>query len=260
MCTAFVYRGKDRICGFNMDLPDGLGWKLFMDRDCFYVGLRPDVRPELLPAGVQAIPEEYLPCAGEYLKLHGVSREGRFGNQLNALGFTGAPFEVGADAIPLYGLVDRFISGKKSIDDIIDTARRKRIVNMPGGAGMADPALHSLLSDREGRVIMVEPGIGCAEITASYAVMSNFTMLRLPEDMAAERFGYYGMDRYETVVRMIEAAGDGFTPAYGLSILEAVKQERYAPTRLSFVYSQNENRVYYALERDFAHIQTHPFL
>lgn len=259
MCTAFVYRGRDRICGFNMDLPDGLGWKLFMDRDYFYVGLRPEVRPELLPAGMTEIPEEYLPCGGGWLKLHGVSREGRFGNQLNALGYTGAPFEVGEDAIPLYSLVDRFISGKTGIDDIIDTARRKRIVNMPGGAGMADPALHSLLSDREGRVLMVEPGIGCAEITANYAVMSNFTMLRLPGDMAAERFGYYGVDRYGTAVRMIEAAGDGFTPEYGLSVLDAVKQERYAPTRVSFVYSESENRVYYALERDFAHVKIHQF-
>lgn len=259
MCTAFVYKGNDRICGFNMDLPDGLDWQLFMDRDYFYVGLRPQIRPEPLPTGMANIPEEYLPCAGECLKIHGVSREGRFGNQLNALGYTGAPFELSADAVPLYGLVDRFITGKMSIDGIIDTARMKRIVNMPGGAGMTDPALHSLLSDREGRILMVEPGIGCAEITSNYAVMSNFTTLRLPGDMTAERFGYYGVDRYETVVRMIEAAGDGFTPEYGLSILNAVKQALYAPTRVSFVYSQNENRVYYALERDFAHIKTHQF-
>jgi len=28
MCTGFVHKGKDRICGFNMDLPDGmLDWK-----------------------------------------------------------------------------------------------------------------------------------------------------------------------------------------------------------------------------------------
>lgn len=259
MCTAFVYKGSDRICGFNMDLPAGLDWKLFMDRDYFYVGLRPEVRPELLPAGTAEIPEEYLPCDGEWLKIHGVSREGCFGNQLNALSYTGAPFEVSADAVPLYGLVDRFIVGKIGIDDIINTARHKRIVNMPGGVGMTDPALHSLLSDGEGRVLMVEPGIGCAEITANYAAMSNFTMLRLPGDMTVERFGYYGMDRYGTVVRMIEAAGDDFTPEYGLSILNAVKQERYAPTRVSFVYSQNENRVYYALERDFAHIKIQSF-
>ena len=53
MCTGFVHKGKDRICGFNMDLPDvTLDWKLIMDQECFYVGLRPALRPELLPEGM----------------------------------------------------------------------------------------------------------------------------------------------------------------------------------------------------------------
>ena len=82
-----------------------------------------------------------------------------------------------------------------------------------------DRRLEDVVCEGENGILCVEaggpePGIGCAEITASYAVMSNFTMLRLPGDMTAERFGYYGMDRYGAAVRMIEAAGDGFTPEY----------------------------------------------
>lgn len=131
---------------------------------------------------------------------------------------------------------------------------------MPGSAvGIPDPAMHSLLSDREGRVLMIEPGNGYAEITENDAVMSNFAMLRLPEDFTEEKFGYYGVDRYQTAMKMLRDAGSGFTPEYGMSILNAVKQEQYAPTRVSFVYSQNENRVYYTLERDFAQIKTHQF-
>ena len=89
MCTGFVYKGKDRICGFNMDLPDGvLDWKLMMDQECFYVGVHPSFQAELLPAGIEEIPDKYLPCAGKYLRIHGVNRHGCFGTQLNALGFT----------------------------------------------------------------------------------------------------------------------------------------------------------------------------
>lgn len=260
MCTAFVSKGKDRICGFNMDLPDVMDWKLFMDDACFYVGLLPTVRPDLLPAGMKEYPEEYLPCAGEYLRLQGVNRFGSFGNQLNALSFSRAPFEISADTVPLYTLVDRFLAGKINLDAIIQTAREKRIVNLPGAAaGLPDPAMHSLLSDREGRILMLEPGNGYAEIRESYAVMSNFPMLILPTDLTEERFGYYGMDRYQTAVRMIEAAGSDLCPENALAILSAVRQEQYAPTRVSFVYSQNENKVYYTLEREFAHIRTHQF-
>ena len=171
----------------------------------------------------------------------------------------GPPFEIGENTVPLYSLVDRFLCGEMGIDGIIDTARKKRVVNMPSfAAGLPDPAMHSLLSDENGRILMLEPGNGYAEIRAKYAVMSNFSMLILPGDLA-EKTGYYGVDRYETAVKLIRAAGNGFSPEYGLSVLNAVKQEQYAPTRISFVYSRNENSVYYALERDFSHIRIHSF-
>lgn len=260
MCTGFIHKGKDRICGFNMDLPDGvLDWKLIMDQECFYVGLRPVIRPEMFPKGMKDAPEEYLPCKGEYLRIHGVNRNGCFGNQLNALGFTRAPFEISEDTVPLYALVDRFLAGKTGLTEIAETARTKRIVNMPGGAGMPDPAMHSLLSDREGRILMIEPGNGLAVIRENYAVMSNFPMLILPEDLIPEKYGYYGVDRYETAVKMIGKAGEDFTPEDALAVLDAVKQVQWAPTQVSFVYSQNENRVYYTLKHDFNHISIHRF-
>lgn len=260
MCTGFVHKGKDRICGFNMDLPDGmLDWKLIMDQECFYVGLRPAFRPELLPEGMKDAPEEYMPCKGEYLRIHGVNRNGNFGNQLNALGFTRAPFQISGDSVPLYSLVDRFLAGRSGLNEIAETARTKHIVNMPGEAGMPDPACHSLLSDRAGRILIIEPGNGFAEIRENYAVMSNFPMLILPGDLTPEKYGYYGMDRYETALNMIGKAGEGFTTEDALAVLDAVKQVQWAPTQVSFVYSQNENRVYYTLQHDFNHIRIHQF-
>ena len=52
---------------------------------------------------------------------------------------------------------------------------------------MPDPAMYSLLSDREGRILIIEPGNGLAEIRENYAVMSNFPMLILPEDLIPEK-------------------------------------------------------------------------
>ena len=38
MCTAFAIRGRDVICGFNLDLPDGAWtWKVHAEPDSFYV-------------------------------------------------------------------------------------------------------------------------------------------------------------------------------------------------------------------------------
>lgn len=259
MCTAFVYKGNDRICGFNMDLPDVLDWKLFMDAQAFYVGIRPNLDSKSLPEGMTEIPAKYMPCQGEYIKIHGVNNNGDFGNQLNALNFTKAPFTFDDDAMPLYSIVDRFLSGISNMEDILDMLNHNRIVNLPSGTiDLPDIALHSLLSDKEGRILMIEPGNGHAEIKDNYAVMSNFPMLILPNDLMANST-YYGLDRYETAVRMIEEANQDITPEYALSILEAVKQTMYAPTKISFVYSEKENKVYYCLNGDFNNIQTHKF-
>ena len=262
MCTAFVHKGKDRICGFNFDVPDGAmkDVKLFMDGDSFWIGFpfTPDLAA--LPEGMKEIPAGYLPYIGGYLRIEGVHRNGSFGSQLNVLSYPKAPFAAEPDTVPLYALVDRFLSAGTGLDGLLDAARTKRIVNMPSAAAeIPDAAMHSLLSDRSGRVVILEPGNGYAEICDRFAVMSNFPMLILPGDLREDRYGYYGADRYETVVNMLADAGEEFSPADALKVLDAVKQTGYAPTRVSFVYTEKENAVYYVTEHDFAHVRKHCF-
>ena len=50
-----------------------------------------------------------------------------------------------------------------------------------------------------------------------------------------------------------------FSVRDGLRLLDAVKQTGRWGTRVSFVYSLNENAVYYATEHDFANIRVHRF-
>ena len=52
---------------------------------------------------------------------------------------------------------------------------------------------------------------------------------------------------------------DDFSVQDGLHLLREVKQEGNWATRVSFVYSANENAVYYALERNFDQANRHQF-
>ena len=83
--------------------------------------------------------------------------------------------------------------------------------------------------------------------------------MELPEDFTPENFGYYGKDRYDTALSVLRHSGDDFSVQDGLRLLDAVKQTGQWGTRVSFVYSGNEQAVYYALEHDFTDIRKHCF-
>ena len=105
MCTAFVKYGKDYICGFNMDINAGaIDWRLLMDDQVFAVACTP-LDPSGIIPGNRKIPPEYMDYEKGLLRIHGVNRNGNFGNQLNNLRFSKAPFEIGENCVPLYYLV-----------------------------------------------------------------------------------------------------------------------------------------------------------
>lgn len=63
--------------------------------------------------------------------------------------------------------------------------------------------------------------------------------------------GYYGKDRCDTALSILRESDDEFSVRDGLRLPDAVKQTGRWGTRVSFVYSGNENAVYYALEGVF---------
>ena len=261
MCTAFVRNGHDYVCGFNMDInPEAFEWQLIMDDSVFAVAMPMEKKlSSLLPADCP-VPHEYTDFENGMLCVQGVGKNGHFGNQLNNLRFSKARFEISPDCVPLYYLVDSFIRGKSSLRDIENHARNKRVVNLPTGSiDIPDMGMHSLLSDAEGNILIVEPGNGIGIPCEKYAVMSNFPVMELPADFTPENFGYYGKDRYDIALAMLRNSDDDFSAADGLAILDAVKQTGRWGTQVSFVYSRNENAVYYTTGHDFAHIQKHCF-
>ena len=260
MCTAFVRYGKDYICGFNMDInAEAMDWRLVMDEDRFAVAIRMTSPAGFVPEGTP-IPAEFTDSEDGLLRIHGVNRRGCFAGQLNNMRFAKVAFEIGRDCVPLYHLVDGFIRGKYALPEVERLAREKKVVNLPAGVvGIPDMGMHSLMSDGEGRILVVEPGNGTAVISEKYAVMTNFAVLELPGDFTPENFGYYGKDRYDAALSILRASGDDFSARDGLALLDAVKQTGRWGTRVSFVYSGNENAVYYALEHDFEDVRVHRF-
>ena len=61
MCTGFVRRGKDVICGFNMDINIGaFDYDVYAEPDKFYIGIKNNIGTEDIP-DIPDIPEGHLP-------------------------------------------------------------------------------------------------------------------------------------------------------------------------------------------------------
>ena len=158
-------------------------WEVIAGKDAFYVAM-----DAAGPGGQNDLPPGYADYAGSRLRLHGVTAKGVFAAQLNSMGCEGASFEVRADAYPLYGIVDNLLSGRMAVPKAEKIAQTKKLVNMPSGpVGIPEFAMHSLIADAEGRVLLLEPGNGYARLGSRYAVLSNFPMLVLPTDLDGAR-------------------------------------------------------------------------
>lgn len=243
MCTAFVRRGKDIIAGFNMDInPGAFEYGIYANSKEFYVGLKSPLKSSAI------------------IKIHGVNSNGNFANQLNNMDFYKAPYKESANSVSIDRIVDDYISNEITFDDIKVIADTKEITQIPNGAvNMPTIAFHSLIMDKEGRIMLLEPGNGYAVIKEKYAVLSNFSVLEIPNDLTDEKYGYYGKERYDIALECLKRSTDDFSVSEGLSILNKVKQVGSWATRVSFVYSRNENAVYYCVDGNFDDINKHSF-
>lgn len=254
MCTGFTKRGNDFIFGFNLDVdPEIWDFDVYKSRNYFAGGVTVGSTRYLLHGVssngnfsavpynnglrhlLEARPEDYV----KGLPLKGVKTIGAETGEGSPL-----PKHINTDLIS-----DRIVRGKYSIEDLDTIVRTRRITH-------GKVTLHMIAgSAAEGRTFIVEPGIGYKEITKDYSVISNFPVLA-----PVDRFDFhYGRERYELAEKLIRKTGPDFSPAEAMKILESVKQEGQWATRLSFVYSRNENCVYYVRNNDFANVRVHRF-
>ena len=224
MCTRFVYRGDDTITGFNFEI-DLAVWdhKIITEKDRFYIGiLRPD-----------EVRHSY----------HGVNCNGNVGTLLYVHGNPEGAHQNFKNCITIADLTEQFVQAKISFDDALQIVQERKIVYAP------DATMQAMWSDRQGRTLIVEPGIGWREDHGHYSLITNYSVLAPESTMP---FLVPGDDRYETY-------GKKFTVTDAFSVLQAVRQERIWATRVSFVYSAKEHTVYYVENNHFSQIERYEF-
>ncbi|MGN0518104.1 MAG: hypothetical protein ACI4II_05220 [Acutalibacteraceae bacterium] len=230
MCTGFIKKGDDLLFGFNLDIdPNVWNYGLYMTKNYFTVGIK----------------------VGKTLYFtHGVNKDGHFGNVPYMNGSVDSKRKVIKNSVRIDLITDRYIRNKYSFDDVLDIVKTKTVVNIPNGS------MQSLLGDAQGNILLVEPDYGYKRIDENYAVITNFPLLTTLDDYSSP---FYGKDRYDRVTEVLSASDNTFSPMDGIELLRSVKCDGKWGTRISFVYSKNENCVYYCLDGDFNNIKKWPF-
>ncbi len=231
MCTRFVYNGNDTVTGFNFDI-DLAVWdhQVIEEKDRFYIGIR--------------MPDH------EYHSFHGVNVNGNVGTLLYVHGNEKGQYTDGEHCCSIAGLTEAFIKGEISLDDALRIVRTKSVVYAP------DATMQSMLSDKSGRVLIIEPGIGYRLEKERFSLITNYSLL-CPED--TQPYIVPGDDRYERAKDRLKQFGSGFSAADAMSVLEEVRQEGEWATRVSFVYSAAEQKVRYVLNNEFDRILEYRF-
>lgn len=231
MCTRFVYNGNDTIVGFNFDI-DLSVWthKVVEENNRFYIGIKmPD---------------------GNYHSFHGVNKNGNVGTLLYVNGNEKGKYSNAPKCRTISDLTESFVKGVISLDEALNIVQNNRIVYAP------DATMQAMLSDKNGRVLIIEPGLGFRLEQAKYSLITNYSILS-PE--ITKPYVVSGDDRFERVDELLKNCNDSFSVGEAFQILKSVKQEGLWATRVSFVYSVNENKVYYVQNNDFEHISKFHF-
>ena len=102
---------------------------------------------------------------------------------------------------------------------------------------------------------LINPDVS-PEDEGRYSLITNYSILA-PE--STRPFVMPEDDRYEKASKMLNIYGNHFTVNNAFSILQAVCQEGIWATRVSFVYSAEENAVYYVQNNNFSQIGKYEF-
>ncbi len=229
MCLAIAFKGNDLLYGFNFDV-DPAVWQYSVHKT-----------KELFAIGITVGKTTYY--------VHGINKNGSFGN---------TPYMNGTPIPPPKGLRreridlmnDRYVRGRYAFSDIEDILQSKAIVNIPAAT------MHSLIGSGAGEMLIVEPGYGSKNVKENFAVLSNFPVLTELPDYDNP---FYGKDRYDKAVSVLSKAPAAFSAEDALHLLNEAKQEGKWGTRVSFVWSRNQNTVSYFLNGDSSHMETHRF-
>ena len=89
-----------------------------------------------------------------------------------------------------------------------------------------------------------------------YSLMTNYSVLK-PE--STRPYIVPGDDRYERAQAQLENQKETFSVSDAFHILKSVRQEGLWATRVTFVYSVMEKKIYYVLNNDFEEMSEYSF-
>lgn len=232
MCTRITYNDNDTINAFNFDI-DLSVWnhKVIQEADRFFIGIK-------MPDGV-------------YHSYHGINKNGNVGTLLYVHGNEMATYQDGSETVTIADLTEKFIKASISFDEAVEIVKTRHITYAP------DATMQAMLSDRNGRVLIVEPGIGYRVERQRYSLITNYSLLA-PESTSP--YIVPGDNRYERAKERLEHHEGEFSLEDALACLREVRQEGLWATRVSFVYSEKEHRGLYALNNHFEEMQEFSFL
>lgn len=231
MCTRFVYNGDHTVVGFNFDI-DLSVWThtVIAEKDRFFIGIKMS--------------------DNQYHSFHGINRNGNVGTLLYVNGNKNGEYCDGEGNITVADLTESYIKGEILFDDALNIVQSKKIVYAK------DATMQAMLSDKNGRVLIIEPGIGYRCEHTRYSLITNYSVLN-PE--ITRPYIVFGDDRFERADKQLKKQNEKFSVANAFSILKSVRQEGLWATRVSFVYSVKGNRVYYVLNNDFMNVTEYQF-
>lgn len=231
MCTRFVYNGEDTIVGFNFDI-DLSVWDhtLIKAENRFFIGIKmPD---------------------GKYHSFHGINKNGNVGTLLYVNGNKFGNYSTANKSYTIADLTENFVKGEISLDDAWNIVQKNKIVYAP------DATMQAMLSDINGRVLIIEPGIGYRLEQVRFSLITNYSILN---PKVTRSYIVSGDDRYERAKEQLQQFDTKFSVDDAFDILKDVRQEGLWATRVSFVYSVNENKIYYVQNNDFMNISVFEF-
>ena len=179
-----------------------------------------------------------------------MNRNGNVGTLLYVHGNPEGAYQDFKGCMTIADLTEQFVQAKISFDDALQIVQERKIVYAP------DATMQAMLSDRQGRTLIIEPGIGWREGDGCYSLITNYSVLTPESTMP---FLVPGDDRYERAAQLLNTYGKKFTVTDAFSVLQAVRQEGIWATRVSFVYSAKEHAVYYVENNHFSQIERYEF-
>lgn len=228
MCTSFMFRGNDTLIAMNYD-NSGKKLKLAPYReDLFMV-------------------TQYV--YGKVRPLFGIRSDGIMVNQQVVNECEAGKFRIGLKVLHTAAFLKRILTQKKVKKDFSKYLATHKIVSPP------KYSLHMLIACADKPSYIIEPGRGTIQYPADkrYIAMSNCPVCDFQKTGTWEGFG---VDRQLKVEEVLQKAPDSFGVKDAFKLLEAVHQtEELWTTEFSFVYSYNENKVYYCYDHKFDEIE-----